>query len=303
MAENSGIAWTDNTLNPWVGCTKVSPACDNCYAERLVEGRLKGDFSQRRRTVPSTWNKARAWDRKAAAAGTRTKVFCASLADWMDNQVPIEWLVDLLDLIRTTPALDWQLLTKRPQNVRKRLEAAMLHVVGEGTHMARYGWLRAWLSGSPPANIWLGTTVENQAEAERRIPHLLEVPARVHFLSCEPLLGRVDLRSLALGNGVFLDAMTGHHHCSMKAAAGGDLRGALGDMPILPSPKPPIGWVITGGESGPGAREADPEWYRVLRDECQLNGVPFFMKQMSAASQRAMPPIPDDLMVREFPVA
>lgn len=169
------IEWADYTFNPWVGCTKVSAACDHCYAETWAKrtGQPHLWQGERRRTSRSYWRNVALWNRKACVARERRRVFCASLADVFDNQVPKEWRSALWMLISTAPSLDWLLLTKRPQNI-----ADMLPVT--------------WGDGWP--NVWLGATVENQAEADRRIPHLLRVPARVHFLSCEPLLGPIDLR-------------------------------------------------------------------------------------------------------------
>lgn len=178
MAENSTIAWTDHTFNPWIGCQKVSAACDNCYAEsydqRWNKGERWGPHAIRTRTAVPYWNQPAKWNRKAAETQARSRVFCASLADVFDNHKSVlaEWREDLWNLIRETPNLDWLLLTKRPQNIQKYLPAD-------------------WGDGYP--NVWLGTTVENQEEADRRIPHLLSVPAALHFLSCEPLLGEVDL--------------------------------------------------------------------------------------------------------------
>ena len=173
MGENSAIEWCDHTFNPWIGCQAISPACDNCYAAAWVNGRLRGDFSQRRRTVADNWRKPLRWNRMAQMAGVRHRVFCASLADVFDNQVPEEWRADLWDLIQHTEHLDWLLLTKRPQNIARMLPQP-------ATGWQNPGW--------PWPNVWLSTTVENQAEADRRIPQLLAVPAARHFLSCEPLL-------------------------------------------------------------------------------------------------------------------
>ena len=242
MAENSGIAWTDHTHNHWIGCQAVSPGCDHCYAEALVK-RFNGDFATRKLTSEANRRKPIMWDKRAAKLGIRYRVFCSSLSDVFDNQVPADWRASLWELIRATPNLDWQLLTKRPQNIAKMLP------VDWG-----FGW----------RNVWLGTTVENQTEAWRRYPHLLSVPAQVHFLSCEPMLSRV-----------FLPAKDTYRH--------------------------PIGWVICGGESGARFRQIDPEWARDLRDQCSAAGVAFYMKQMSGPSQSRMQPVPDDLMVRQFP--
>ncbi|MBL9047855.1 MAG: DUF5131 family protein, partial [Tabrizicola sp.] len=185
MGENSGIEWTHHTFNPWIGCTKVSPGCDHCYAEAWDARGLQGGATRwephasRTRTSTANWQKPLAWNRKAAEEGRRYRVFCASLADVFDNHGSITsgWRGDLWHLIARTPHLDWLLLTKRPQNIAKMLPDG-------------YG-APAWGDGWP--NVWLGTTVENQVEADRRIPHLLATPARVRFLSCEPLLGPVNL--------------------------------------------------------------------------------------------------------------
>lgn len=168
MVENSAIEWTNHTFNPWIGCQRVSAACDHCYAEALVNGRFGGDFSQRRRTSEQNWRQPVRWNQRAAAAGMRERVFCASLADVFDNRVDPAWRSDLWRLIDATPSLDWLLLTKRPQNI-----AAMLPA--DWGHAGR-------------TNVWLGTTVENREEMLRRGSVLACIPAIVRFWSCEPLL-------------------------------------------------------------------------------------------------------------------
>lgn len=253
MGENSAIEWTDHTFNPWIGCTKVSPGCDHCYAEKLATARLGvawGPHAERRRAAESTWRQPLAWNRKAEREGKRARVFCASLADVFDNQVPTEWREDLWSLIHETPHLDWLLLTKRPQNIARMLP-------------------EAWGDGWP--NVWLGTTVENQAEADRRIPHLRAIPAKVRFLSCEPLLGPMDLTT----------SLRAFDHCAHDGAAVNGCEGCDGsgggDCGAVT--RSCIGWVIAGGESGPGARSPHPAWFRSLRDQCRDAGVPFFFKQ------------------------
>jgi protein gp37 len=231
MAENSKIEWTDHTFNAWTGCTKVSPACDHCYAESWAKrsGVAQWGAHPRRRTSVDYWKQPIKWNRIAERDGIRRKVFCCSLADVFDNQAPVEWRTDLWRLIRETPNLDWLLLTKRPQNISKMLPGPIAD--------------RPW----PWPNVWLGTTVENQDEANRRIPHLLAVPATVKFLSCEPLLGPIRFSDVPGFNRVSL---------------------SLSNW-----------WVIAGGESGPGARSMHPDWIRSLRDQCLIPRVPFFLKQ------------------------
>jgi protein gp37 len=248
MVENSNIEWTDHSFNPWIGCTKVSAACENCYAEKF-DARFGHSWGPhvRRRTSAANWRKPLAWNKAAQATGKRTRVFCASLADVFDNDRSITsgWRGDLWHLIHRTPHLDWMLLTKRPQNIARFLRPE------------EYGDLPAWGDGWP--NVWLGTTVENQTEADRRIPHLLAVPAAVRFLSCEPLLGPVDLTCLHI-DGLWFDALAGVMERHGPISDGLDL-------------------VICGGESGSGARPMHPDWARHLRDQCIKAGVAFHFKQ------------------------
>jgi protein gp37 len=252
MGENSGIEWTDHTFNPWSGCQRVSPGCDHCYAAALAKRspRTFGSWEpggERKRTSEAYWRQPLAWHRKAEKEGKRARVFCGSMCDVFDNEVPAEWREYLWALILDTPWLDWLLLTKRPSNIRRMLPSP---------------WMCAW----PLENVWLGTTVENQQEADRRIPELLAVPARVRFLSCEPLLGPVDLRRVeGRRQGKHLDALLGIHRDTVTHYCDG-YTGR-------------IHWVIAGGESGPGARPMRPAWARDLRDQCAEAGVPFFFKQ------------------------
>lgn len=202
VAENSGIEWTNHTFNPWIGCTKVSAACDHCYAEawdkRFTGGDRWGPHSPRSRTSAANWRKPLAWDKAAAAADTRARVFCASLADVFDNHGSITsgWRGDLWHLIARTPHLDWLLLTKRPQNIGRMLPD-------------EYG-APAWGDGWP--NVWLGTTVENQTEFDRRVPHLRAIPARVRFLSMEPLLGPVDMGDMTGLHWIITGGESGPQH-------------------------------------------------------------------------------------------
>lgn len=167
MAENSKIEWTHHTFNPWIGCTKIAPPCDNCYAAVLA-GRY--DWVEwggpRKRTSEANWRKPIQWNKAAAKADIRYRVFCASLADWLDNQVPQEWRRDLGKLIEATPHLDWLLLTKRIGNYRR---------------------LAPWEVA--PDNVWLGITCGDQGEYQRDWPKLAEIEAVVRFISYEPALG------------------------------------------------------------------------------------------------------------------
>ncbi|PUB13714.1 DUF5131 family protein [Yoonia sediminilitoris] len=222
MGANSKIEWTTHTFNPWWGCTKVSEACKNCYAEawsKRVGQKVWGPKAARRTMSDAHWKQPIKWNKDAEGATNRPRVFCASMADvFEDRPELIEPRDRLFDLIETTPHLDWLLLTKRPQNVRE---------------LARWG--QEW-----PHNVWLGTTVELQTRADELLPYLAEIPAKVRFISAEPLLGPLDINA-------WLDST--------------------------------IDWVITGGESGPKARPASPAWFRELHRQCMENSVAFHFKQ------------------------
>lgn len=178
MGEITAIEWCDHTFNPWIGCTKISPGCDNCYAEALMDTRYGkvqwGPHGQRVRTAPGNWAKPKAWNRAAIAAGTRPFVFCASLADVFDNQADPEWRAELFALIRATPALTWLLLTKRIGNAIGMSEAA----------------------GGLPWNVGLGATFPNQQDYDRDISKLHHAKktlgALFSFGSFEPLLSAID---------------------------------------------------------------------------------------------------------------
>jgi protein gp37 len=269
MAEETLISWADMTFNPWIGCTRVSPACDGCYAAHLMETRMGRvqwggpgvGNGTRSRTSEANWRKPLAWDRAAAKAGTRPFVFCSSLADVFDNQVPTEWRRDLFDLIEKTPHLIWLLLTKRPQNIVKLYEQAFD--------------VLPW-----PKNAAIGTTVEDQERANKNIPALIAAKNTLKpafaFLSCEPLLGRIDLEYPA---GIWPKGPP--ICCSGIGSSGEQSCGCMG-RPTEPPLIWGIDWVITGGETDQGshkARPTHPDWFRSLRDQCADAGIPYHHKQ------------------------
>lgn len=261
MGETTLISWCDHTWNPVIGCTKVSPACDGCYAENLMDKRYgrvqwgapgKG-AGTRVVTGAHTWNDPLRWHKKALEAGTRPFVFCASLSDVFDNRWEPEWRRRAFARMRETPALVYLLLTKRPQLIVRLSEEA----------------------GGLPPNAAIGTTVEDQERADINVPHLLAAKAKLKpafaFLSCEPLLGPISLEKIELRR---------------HGALPNDLSRTLGDY-ILPlrgafSDSSRLDWVITGGETDQGqhkARPSHPAWFRSLRDQCAAAGVPFHHKQ------------------------
>ncbi|MEQ1658424.1 MAG: phage Gp37/Gp68 family protein [Hylemonella sp.] len=294
MAENTKIEWCDHTQNFWIGCTKVSKACDRCYAEVSTPSRTMqvgwGPGVPRHRTAPSTWAMPKKWNDQHetffAKHGRRQRVFALSLGDWLDNEVPIEWFVDMLEVVRTTPNLDWLLLTKRIGMWRKRLLEAISFIGGISQELAT--WINDWLDGKPPANVWLGITVSDQPEADRDIPKLLQVPAAKRLLSMEPLLGPVNLTDISDGHAdstIPLEYwVEGFDTEDSPPAVGhncltGERWQRFGEWY---EDGQRIDWVIVGGESGPGARPMHPDWARSLRDQCTVAGVPFLFKQWGA---------------------
>lgn len=255
MSEKTGISWTDHTFNPWWGCTKVSPGCKNCYAETFSARYghdIWGPGKERRTFGAKHWAEPMKWDDAAARDGVRRRVFCASMADVFDPEAPAEERALLWPLIRLTPNLDWLLLTKRPE-----LAAGMLP--------------KDWGDGYP--NVWLGTSVENQEYADERIPVLLNIPARIRFLSVEPLLGPVDLSR-------FMGAPGPDGHCARCGAVTFDLE--AGDHECPPGFGPTVDWVIVGGESGANRRPMQLEWASAVKHLCDGAGVAFWFKQIGA---------------------
>jgi protein gp37 len=246
MASYSSIEWTDSTWNPVTGCSKISPGCKNCYAERMAK-RLAGRFGypkddpfrvalhHDRLEEPLRWRKPR-------------MVFVCSMGDLFHEDVPFPIPALVFDIAGKCPQHTFQILTKRPQRMREFTQ---------------------WMAGADdistaewPRNCWLGVTAENQAMADQRIPLLLQTPAAVRFVSVEPMLGPVELTRAVYGPEPgpmnwfgFTDGF-GYEAC--------------------------LQWVICGGETGPGARPMHPDWVRSLRDQCQAAQVPFFFKQWGA---------------------
>lgn len=257
MGKRSGISWTDSTWNPIIGCRKVSRGCTNCYAERWVEDRMGRKFTDIVRARNSTFIAPLKWgpleERTWPGFPTR-RVFTCSLSDFFIEEMDT-WRDQAWDIIRKTPHV-YQILTKRPERIPHTLPSD-------------------WGDGWP--NVWLGTSVEDQKYAEIRIPQLVAVPARVHFLSCEPLLGPIDFDTVDLGYDPIL-------------------RREMKDDGWLEH----VEWVICGGESGPGFRPMDLDWARSIRDQCVAADVPFFFKQ-SSGPRSEMNPVLDRCEWRQFP--
>lgn len=257
MGDNTGIEWTDATWNPVTGCDKVSPGCDHCYAESIAH-RFAGTpaypdgfavtLRPERLGQPLRWKKPR-------------KVFVNSMSDLFHKDIPDEYIARVFAVMALAPQHTFQILTKRHARMRALLSSdEFLNLFGEALYTCEHptGEETAEpISQWPLPNVWLGVSVENQQWADIRIPALLDTPAAVRFLSCEPLLGPVDLvpplKTWADDRSVQINQ---HLH-----------------------------WVIVGGESGPGARPMHPDWARSIRDQCVFAGVPFLFKQWGSYDQ------------------
>lgn len=261
----TSIEWTDTTWNPTTGCDRVSPGCDHCYAMTMAK-RLKGMGSAKYQrdgdprtsgpgfgitehadtiTAPLSWRKPR-------------KVFVNSMSDLFHDGVSDEFIARVWAVMAATPQHTYQVLTKRHGRMRSLLTSDKFptDLLADAIHEVVPRDRRRGVIEWPLRNVWLGVSVEDQKRADLRIPALLGTPAAVRFLSCEPLLGPVDLGNVDCG-GCALDEPCVLDH------------GALAG----------IDWVIVGGESGPGARPMHPAWPRQIRDQCGRAGVPFLFKQ------------------------
>ena len=273
MAEHSTIEWTDATWNPVTGCSVVSPGCTNCYAMRLAGTRLRNHPSRAGLTVES---KARGVEAAGRQGSKKSKpvwngqvrlneqwldeplrwkrprmIFVCAHGDLFHESVPDEWIDRVFAVMTLATQHTFQVLTKRSARMRDYLLAARSRNAAP---------TKAW----PLPNVWLGVSAERQLEADERIPDLLATPAAVRFLSAEPLLGPINLRSIDIsGDEEILPLGAGW----LDRLEEGEAEG------------PRLDWVIAGGESGVDARPMHPAWARQLRDQCTAAGVPFFFKQ------------------------
>ena len=301
---STGIEWTDEVWNPVVGCSKVSTGCKNCYAFELHgkrhEAYKAGNFPMapeqyhepfttvqlkpERLDMPLRWRKPR-------------RVFVNSVSDLFHEQVPDEFIDLVFAVMALAPQHTFQVLTKRPERMGDyatngfgRLADAIIRMRrerGDNSAVVPLPHVQPGAPWWPLPNVWLGTSVEDQCAADERIPHLLRTPAAVRFLSCEPLIGPLNLAAVALKPGAFLDALQGDvldRDGVIYAAAPGR-----------------ADWVIAGGESGPRYRPLDLDHARSLRDQCVGAGVPFLFKQVGGRTPKSGGRLLDGREWHEFP--
>jgi protein gp37 len=290
MADRTKIEWTDATWNPIRGCTRVSEGCRNCYAE-VMAGRFSdpgqwGHGLAQRVALPGGGTDHR-WTGKVELVDaaldlplrwyTPRRIFVNSTSDLFHEKVPDEWIDSVFCVMGAATRHTFQVLTKRPERMRdyltrRRCNFAVKAPIGGGM----VDWHPFNKELAVPPNVWLGTSIEDQATADERWPHLLATPAAVRFLSAEPLLG-----PLSIAHAYTTDAALAVLFAKLER----------GDV----DPRGNLHWVICGGESGPGARPMHPDWARSLRDQCQAAGVPFFFKQWGEWEPRRGFACPDDL--------
>lgn len=277
MAKETKIAWATSTFNGWIGCAfkssgNSSPACERCYAETWAK-RMGRDFSVPKLTSDAYWKKPIQWNKEAAERDEPWRVFAFSMGDVFDPLVPDDplvasaWRNSFFSLVEETPNLTWMVLTKQSKKMKEYMQ-----------------WF--YMDDEPLANLWLGVTVEHP-DYIWRIEDLLQAPAAVRFVSVEPMLEDLDIKKYLVRSKAY-EILSKHY-----GSSGFDETGSQPERK-----QSCLDWVICGAETGPGARPMDPAWARSLKTQCEDAGVPFFMKQMSNKE-----PIPDDLMIREFPGA
>lgn len=276
MSDNSAIEWTDATWNPIVGCSIVSPGCMNCYAMAMAARIDKMTLSSHYEGLTKKVNGKQVWTGKVALANNYIfqaplrwrkpkRIFVNSMGDLFHESIPDEWIDRVFAVMALAPQHTFQVLTKRAERMREYFAAphpapnvsmwqvrvcAAIDALVPDRHDASRAARHAVTWNTPLPNVWLGVSCERQQEADERIPHLLQTPAAIRFVSAEPLLGPIDLTAIPwVDDGSNVNALCG------------------------------LDWVIVGGESGPRARPMHPSWARSLRDQCATAGVYFFFKQ------------------------
>lgn len=285
MGKITSISYTTYTWSPWVGCEPVSTGCQNCWATELAK-RFINDKNRpnwdvygkgKARRLTKDWNAPVRWSRDAEGMAQRPRVF-PSMCDWLDDQVPLDWLRSLLTTIVTCRNLNWLLLTKRPQNWEKRL-LDILATEDETNHVTSQCVARNWLKGNYPDNAWFGITAENQAMMDERVHELVQIPAKVRWISVEPLLERIDLFAQVMRprtNNVDVRELGEYH----------------------------FDWVVVGGESGAKRRDCGVDAIVDVAKQCKASLLPTYVKQDCARFPGMQGRIPNEVWAwKEIPKA
>lgn len=292
---STGISWADETWNPVTGCSHVSPGCENCYAESLSrrfgwtsKPWAANNAAENVKLHPERLDHPRRWKKPR-------RVFVNSMSDLFHGQVPVSFIDEVFARMAVSERHQFLVLTKRPEMMRRymadggaedRIAAMADDLFAPVSPELQIALGRGRLCDWPLPNVWLGVSVEDQRRAHERIPILLQTPAAVRFVSAEPLLEEVE----------FFEWLGPERICCRWPEQGAD----CGEL-ICPGGNGARGidWVIAGGESGPGYRPCDLDWLRSIRDQCQVNETPVWIKQ--PAGPRSEMTLPDDLQIRELP--
>ena len=331
MADQTKIEWTNATWNPITGCSVVSAGCTNCYAMRLAGTCLRHHPSRKDLTIlrggNHVWNGEvrfnEYWLDQPLKWSDPRMIFVCAHGDLFHEAVPFEWIDQVFAVMALCPQHTFQVLTKRPMRV---LEYFGTKETGDGTTAQARVWslledpgtfvdeqcalVKYWQQRSvdvatnvnqwPLPNVWIGVSIEHQQAAHDRIGPLMMIPAEKRFLSIEPLLEEVDLDDIRpVSEFSYQDRdpfpLQGF---AVRAAARHYADSENADRIYMPK----LDWVIVGGESGPKHRTFDPDWARLIRDQCKDHNIPFFMKQMGGRTKKECQDIPKDLMIRQFPL-
>lgn len=304
MASKSNIEWTGHTWNPLAGCSVLTSGCKRCYAMKMA-ARLDRMGQQLYAGLTKPSKAGPVWTGEMRLASKRvlgapldrkkpTTYFVNSMSDLFHENVPDEWILDILTVMAIASQHTFQVLTKRADRMRRFMSQPDLLDQVYANWFTFSGGARE-VQTWPLPNVWLGVSTERQQEADERIPHLLQTPAAVRFISAEPLLGPIDLTRIH----EWFETPEGARVDMWESALNGkrfDMWAGDDEDPMQPG-HPKLDWVIVGGESGAGYREMDLAWVNDICWACKEAGVPFFFKQMAGKK-----PIPDALAVREMPV-
>ena len=280
----TSISWTDETWNPTIGCSIVSPGCTNCYAMKMANRiqHLKPDPNSPYYGSTKVVNGKAVWTGKLAMASDATllkplhwkkprRIFVNSMSDLFHDDVPDEWIDKVFAVMALCPLHTFQIFTKRSKRMREYMDEGFDNrsdKIGHQMRLIADNKLQSGIIDLPLPNVWLGVSCEDQTRADERIPDLLATPAAVRFVSAEPLLGPIDFLMLHYDGTVNIDALSGSHGLTVPLKGRG----------------PKLDWIIAGSESGNCVRPAKEEWFRSIKDQAVSRGTAFFLKQYATAS-------------------